>query len=558
MAGFAAWVADTTVELGSPAVHCLLREGATIADAVEAMRPGGPTAVRLHASRWGVLRAAVVHGTRDELIEALVRRADLRAEHVEQAFGVPLEKVRAVIGEHPLDHQRRLEAIDAIIADGELHDAIVASAAAIRRRLVTYLERRLVLTDDAPIVLCDIGWGGMIQAGLSRVFSSMGLTHPVVGLYGMVGPGGEDRKAQGARMLSYVPIRDFRSVDDAAAIARNPELIERVTTPRLGTLLDFTDAGEPVCQDIDSDHRPPSLEAAQRGVSDAVATAATMLDEPLVHAWGNDHDVRGLLAAAMASTLTAPDPRLAGAVGDWQHDDVAGTGQVALTAGGLADLLAFANPVDLADIPMTDTFWIPGLASTGDGGLAAQLEAIAAGVSAEQLCPPNPLGSCLVAVFPRNGVRAELLWHRTPRVNSAGWSLVRLRGSVSSLRVIRIDPSEVGASIEIGLLRVRVHHAAGVDDWVLDALGDRRLRIDGGRALGPRVVAMRPLGQWLVRPPQVSGIHAVEVDVAYRGLPVGGVPRVAMMPRWRSLPRRTARYGRSAVRRAQRTLRSWR
>jgi len=174
LAGFSRWVSDSTTELGATHTHCMLREGATIAELMQVTAPHGATPVPLHVSRWVTMRAAVVDGTVDELVTALARRADLTADHVAHAFACDPDEVRRVLGADRVDAGELRDACIALSADDELRSTIVESASALRSRVLRYLHGRLQLDDDAPIVLADVGWGGTIQEGLTRILRSEG------------------------------------------------------------------------------------------------------------------------------------------------------------------------------------------------------------------------------------------------------------------------------------------------------------------------------------------------------------------------------------------------
>ena len=555
MAGFAAWASVTTERLGSGAVHCLLREGGTIAELVRRVRPDGPEPIEMHSSRWGVLRAAVVTGSTDELYAALARRADFRAEHVSEAFGVDLALVRSVVDDGPHDHRMRASALAAIAHHDELREAIVDSSRRLRRGLEAYLHRTLRL-DGGPIVLCDIGWSGMIQQGLTRVIRGMGIDHEVVGLYCALTPAGEERVSQGARMLGYLPSHGGhgRAEEATAVIIRNPEILERVMTPPTGTLLSFDESGEPVCKDT-TEERHPSLDVARDGLLDFASVAAPTIREH-IDTWVDDTDFRIALEESIAAVLQSPDRRLAAQLGQWHHDDVAGTASEVLAASWFERLLPFANAHDLASVPMTDVFWLPGLAAVASEPLAAQLRAVQAGAPSELLCPPNRLGVATITAYPQGSLRAAGQWRDTPRTSPEGWSLVTMRCTVPSLRSVVVQPCESGGVVEFGIVGAEwttadgAHHTTLVDDLGAPADGIG-LRIVSGRLLGSRTVGFAQGGHLLVSPPVslAASITAVRLDIAYRGITLDkAARRVVEPPFLRTAPRRVAQWAKARLR----------
>lgn len=555
MAGFAAWASVTAERLGAGAVHCLLREGGTIAELMRRVRPDGPEPVEMHSSRWGVLRAAVMTGSVDELYAALARRADFRAEHVSEAFGVDLGLVRSVVDDGPHDHRMRAAALSAIAAHDELRNAIVDASGHLRAGLEEYLRRTLRL-DAGPIVVCDIGWSGMIQQGLTRVVRGMRIDNEVVGLYCALTPAGEERVSQGARMVGYLPSRGGhgRADEATAVIIRNPEILERVMTPPTGTLLSFTAAGEPVCKDT-TEERHPSLDTARDGLLDYATVAAPTIREHL-DTWVDDTAFRIALEESVSAVLRSPDRRLAAQLGQWHHDDVAGTASEVLAASWFERLLPFANAHDLASVPMTDVFWLPGLAAVASEPLAAQLRAVQAGASSELLCPPNRLGVATITAYPQGSLRAAGQWRDTPRTSPEGWSLVTMRCTVPSLRSVVVQPCDTGGVVEFGIVGAEWTTADGsVHTSLVDDLGAPSdgvgIRIVSGRLLGSRTVGFAQGGHLLVTPPSAlaSSITAVRLDIAYRGITLDKAARRVVEPPFiTTAPRRLAQWAKSRLR----------
>ncbi len=86
LAGFANWASETAERHGASTVHCLLREGAVIADLIARTRRNGPATRLVHASRWALVRAAVFDGTPEEIFTVIERRTRFRPAHLASAF----------------------------------------------------------------------------------------------------------------------------------------------------------------------------------------------------------------------------------------------------------------------------------------------------------------------------------------------------------------------------------------------------------------------------------------------------------------------------------------
>jgi hypothetical protein len=560
MAGFAAWASVTTEELGGAAVHCLLREGGTIAELIRRVRPGGAPPVEVHASRWAILRAAVFTGSVDELYGALARRADFRAEHVADAFGVPLALVQKVVGDTPHDHRARAGAVERIAAHPELREQIVASSARLRGGVERYLERTLHLGGEGPVVLCDIGWSGMIQQGITDIAHGMGIDRDVVGLYSAITTVGQERASQGARMLAYLPSVGAagRAAAASAVIIRNPEILERIMTPPVGTLLEFTTEGEPVCME-GTEPRTESLDLAQQGLLDVATCLAASISADLA-TWTADAEFRIALAESVAAVLQSPDGRVAEPLGGWHHDDVAGTASETLAVHWVDRLLPFANAYDLALVPMTDAFWLPGVAAVASERLAGQMLAVQQGASADLLCPPTPLGEALVTAFSKGSLRAVASWKDTPRTNPDGWSLVIFRCSLPSLRAFTAHVADRGGIVEFGLIQLELTTDDGVHTEVIESFDHPCVQLVLGRRLGTRTAGFAEGGHLVVSAPAGTGgtVHAARISIAYRGLLIDDVDRRLVEPsRLVAVPRRLLWRAKDALRGPAKVVLGW-
>ena len=521
MAGFALWVAATTEELGANTTHCLLREGARIAELIDIVRPDAPERVLVHASRWGIMRAAVVTGTPRELERALARRADLRAEHLVEAFGCDITDATRVLGSPVVARTDMVAAFEAVAADTVLVEQILDRAAVLRRNALAYLERRLRL--DGPLVLCDIGWGATIQEGLTDILRAGGHDQPVTGLYALLSPPGVARAGEGADVRCYLPLvgPEGSMIDVASAAVRHPEFLERINTPQVGTLLEFDDDGEPVCRPDDHDPIPESLQLAQRGVVDFCHEWQRMVGgEPELREVWLEPGHAGAALTAFAATITGPDPRLAATLGTWTHDDVAGTNHESLTGTAFARWVRYANGVDAADITMHDVFWVPGAASAANSPLAFQLAALADGAHPDVVCPPSTTGVARIAVFPPGSSLASAQQEVTPRQSGGGWLLLQLRTPVPGLRSIRIDLGDVPLLAEIADAEIVVTGPSG-ETIVVD--GVEQLRRAGtwvsGRWLSDRRAAVAASGHLLVDLPTdlpADRAEAVRASIAFR------------------------------------------
>ncbi len=540
MAGFAGWVSATAEELGAGHIHCLLREGGRIADLIDIVRPNGPPRQLVHASRWAIMRAAVMSGTPIELETALARRASMRAEHIAEAFGCNVDAVAKVIGGPVVPDNQRADAYDAIANDVALREEIVAASAALRRNVMTYLDRTLQL-DDGPLVLTDIGWGGTIQEGLRAILDEAKVNNDIVGLYALLSPPGERRAGSGAHLRSYLPTigHGGRSIASARVAARHPEFLERINTPAIGTLLSFTDAGEPVTQPDDHDNIGPSLKAAQRGVLDFCTTAANLgvLRGTSGDEWFGDETFAATALESLVTVIGAPDPRLAAELGTWEHDDVAGTAAEALSNDSFGRWAPFANGVDVGEITMHEVYWVPGVASAAGTSLASQIAALADGSHPDIVCPPSTTGLARIALFPPGSDLASSQLEVIPRTGTAGWMLLQHHAQVPGLRSIRIDVGTEAAMVDFGDARVVLNEGSDTEVILADSVDE--LRALGtwvnGRWLGNSQAIAHRGGHLLINLPieVASSVDTVSVTAGVRTWVAPASTTAAVLPRWR-------------------------
>ncbi len=534
LTGFADWIVDRAADLDARHVHYLLREGAFIADVVDELRENAPTRVHIHASRWVMSRAAVIDGTADELIRALLRRAVFHPAHVTEAFDVDPRLVERVVGRTPLDDARAIPAIEALAEDDEARSAIVSSAAELRRRVLRYLNRRIQPTADGRIVLCDIGWGGTIQEALGDILRSGGHDVELIGLYMMLSRPGRERAAAGQHLAGYLPDDGVTPIGvtrqrttDPDTVMRTPEIPEQLCTPELGTLLDIDPSGEPIVDD-DVGGAIESRRAARRGVLDFAAARRTALPTASHDPRLRSDAYRAALLSGLAGTIRRPSRRLASELGGWQHDDVGGRHHEPLIPDDAEELLRYANAADVDLIGTRHVYWLHGAAALSNAALAAQLDAIEAGIDPDEICPRSDVGPALIAVFPPGDVLATAQERRVPHRAPSGWTSMRLTTAVDRLRDVRIDIGTEPLIFELG--RISVRSADRSVDVLVEHAVDPRLRWRGGAPTGPKTGALASGGHLTIGFGDVSIDGVLEIEAAVRALPAAvGSHRVGII-----------------------------
>ena len=549
--GFVRWVADCTEELGATTVHCLLREGGTIADLIDVVAPKRVDARRVHASRWVDMRAAVIDGTIDEVRDAIVRRGTTSAAHVERAFGVDAAVVRAAWDGRDAVRPDLLDRYVARLLDHDgVREQIVAASAELRGRVLRQLDRELIVEPGRPLVLCDVGWGGSIQQALVRILRSAGSEQPVVGLYFALSATGEERAALGASMRSYLPsILDDEEVSVATrTVAHHADSIERVLTPPIGTFIDVTTGGEPVVA-TDVEVHPPSLQRSREGLMSFALDAAEHHPSSSRLRSG-DPAYRAMLAETLADVIAHPSPGIAEALLEWPHDDVGGEQAGPLGGTEIAEIVRWSNLRDIESLRRTEPAWIEGIAAATNPALAAQIAAARHNLPAGDLVPPSPCGVSRLSAFPIGSDLAEPQVAERLATHPDGWSVLRLRGPYESLRAIRFDAGDVAALVQFQRFDIAIRPVDGPEHTV---------RTDDLRAGAFEWVDARPVAA--DRYAEHSGGHLVVPIAAEIGAGPGDLDVIVVFRRWLidaddpALRPDVRTVARGQVRRARRAIR---
>lgn len=545
----AAWMSDRAAELGVGSLHCFLREGATLADLARTTRPEGPIPRTVNASRWVFLRASVIAGVPEELDRALARRSMFEAHHVADAFNVPVSDVRRVIGSDAVPVHRRPMICEQLMGDRVIRDAVMASSGELRGRLVRYLDNALAPTTvdgRERVVVADIGWAGTIQMGLEEIMRAEGRPIETIGLYLMLSPLGVQRSHLGRRMYGFLPTGGG---DGAAAgiVGRNPELLEQICTPEIGTLIDIDHSGAPIIAEA-MKHQSDSHALARRGLYDFVRAAceagALGRSSPL----SDDPSTRSALLAGLAQTLQYPTPELARRLCEWSHDDVAGKSVEQMVDPSWQRAIGYLDASSARAVTMNELFWLPGAAALENPTLAAQLDAVERGVDADRLCPPSELGESLVAVFAHGTSHAEVQRRRVPSIGPNGWMLQWAEGPLPSVRSVRVDFGDRPGFVELGFIEIILTTSDGTERIEICRVDANELVWHDAHVVAKRLVSVGYAGRVVVTVPEALGgqVDAVAVKVAFRAWGTEP-PRVAVVP--------IVRRARSAMWRLARGLR---
>ena len=394
LTGFAEWVVEAAEREGTDVVWCPMREGELLSELInEAARAKGSKvqAKPLWLSRH-VTSVAMLDEVDTETLSGLVRRSyHLTVRGLLDILHLRPGDVPALASElnTVLDNSHVLERVAAALTESPLvRSQMTATVTRARARLITALRQAGAL-DTPDLTLVDLGWGGTIQYQLGRVLALADIPIVPAGLYLAT----EDRAARvyqaGLRAEGYLAQAGVpREV--STTLARSPEILEQCVNALCGSLVDFTDEGEPVLGPVVDG---PAQTAERKAAQDGMRAFQALWNRYSVANTGwpslSSEAASRRLANIIVSALHAPTSDEAQVFGNWQHEDNFGSTHVTrVIPEDLAAAIAYLSPNDLDDLQLRDAFW-PRLVAAADPSLAAQVEAVHLGHVDKQVFEPS-------------------------------------------------------------------------------------------------------------------------------------------------------------------------
>ncbi len=366
--GFAEWAHRRAREEGVNTVYCMMREGEFLSRLLNGARGYLRSPVRaemLWMSRHVSSRAAIFEAGIDELRTFLDRQVAPTLADLCDTLGIGLVQ----LPELAADAATRLD--DPQLADlvlrrlteqPHVRAAIVARSAEVRSRLVDYVVRTVKPTDGRAVVV-DLGWGCTIQVNLDAALAGAGAGIDTLGLYLLTNEGALERTLDGVRSEGFLASAGFP--DQASWITRSPEILEQVCMHDEGTLIDFTDDGEPMLRD-----------SPQSGVQTLQRAAVQRGILAFQREWGRYHEVlppeaRGLDSSAVRQLVTtttrfivSPTTEEVGLFAAWLHDQNFGSqSSDQVVNDDFVATLQYLTPRQLLGLPMTKVYWPFGAAA---------------------------------------------------------------------------------------------------------------------------------------------------------------------------------------------------
>ncbi|GLW93359.1 hypothetical protein Aglo03_41750 [Actinokineospora globicatena] len=430
LTGFAEWVAHQAHEAGTPVVWCPMREGELFAAMINKAAEARGWAVRARPvwlSRH-VVTVATLDATEPEAVREFLRpRHELTVRQLLETLHLHPGDVPALVDslDAMFDNDGTITAVcTALTETPHLRNRLSVMVTATRERLLRSLREAGALDSD-QLTIVDIGWGGTIQLRLAELLHRAGIDIKPSGLYLATNERCTPVLLAGLRVEGYLG-QAGHPRDLTAAVSRSPEILEQSINALCGSLIDFTEDGEPVLGPVAG---TASQNTERRAVQDGIHAfqdnwhryVATDKNWPLLSAGAAPR-----LAAILTAVLRTPTAREASVLGNWQHDDNFGSAVVTrLIPDDLASAIPYLSPNDLDDLHMRDSFW-PALLAASDPKLGAAARALAAGaVDPEVFEASGEPFATRLRFLDEKGT-----WHDGPsrrvRINHNGLSFARL------------------------------------------------------------------------------------------------------------------------------------
>ncbi|TDD88115.1 HAD family hydrolase [Saccharopolyspora karakumensis] len=432
LTAFAEWVARRAHEAGHQDLWCPMREGELLSELINnaAAKHGWEVTARPIWLSRQVTSLATLDCYDENSVEDFIGRsyrltiAQLLASLHLRPGDVPALADKLDMSLDQPDLRRRVTV--ALTEAPHLRNRLASTVTAARDRLLRALRKTGAL--ESPVLpLVDLGWGGTIQYQLTRVLERSRIDVRASGFYIVTDQRSARLSLTGGKAEGFLGQSGHPS-EVVQALTRSPEVIEQCVSALCGSLVDFTDDGDPV---LAPTNNSPAQDLERRSAQEGILAFQktwnqyTSIDDaqpwPALDAGGTAR-----LAAIMTAALRAPTSAEATVFGNWHHEDNFGSSVITrILPADLSAAVPYMSPGDLDDLHMRDAFW-PGLLAAGDPQLRAAITAVHT-----RAVDPGIFEMSHEAPETRLRFRtADDKWHEGPRrrvrINHNGLSFARL------------------------------------------------------------------------------------------------------------------------------------
>lgn len=380
LTAFAEWAARRAHESGQRVLWCPMREGELLSELINnaaAARGWNVTAKPIWLSRQ-VTSLATLDCYDEKSVEDFIGRsyrltiAQLLKSLNLRPGDVPAlaDKLDMLLDQRDL----RKKVTVALTEAPHLKNRLASTVTAARDRLLRALRKTGALESPA-LPLVDLGWGCTIQYQLTRVLERSRIDVRPSGFYLATDHRSARLSLTGGQAEGFLG-QSGHPHEVVQALTRSPEIIEQCVSALCGSLVDFTEDGDPVLaptnnsanQDLERRCAQEGILAFQRTWNQYAGGAQQW--PPL------DSSGTARLATIMTAALRAPTVAEATVFGNWRHEDNFGSSiTTRILPEDLVAAVPYMSPGDLDDLHMRDAFW-PGLLAAGDTKLHAAITAV--------------------------------------------------------------------------------------------------------------------------------------------------------------------------------------
>jgi len=567
---FAEWIHSRAQAQGADVVYCMMREGEFLTRLVNGARSylGSPVRARpIWLSRQVCARAAISTATPEELTRFLHRRLPPTVKHFCDSVGIGLEQLGEVHtgADQRLDDPELIQRVlHHVATDGSTKSAVLAGAARLRARLVDYFLAT-VEDHDRPVVLVDLGWGGTIQAYLDQALRRGCADVRTVGLYLLTNEGVLERVLDGMHAEGFLASAGLPV--DASWIIRCPEILEQVCMHDEGSLVDFSEDGDPVLGP--PDHSPSQAlqrTAVQAGILAFQEQWARYSDVVPRTTRSLDTGARSQLTKMVSRFIVRPTPEETTLFAGWAHDQGFGSRDTEpMVAPETAGALRHMTPRHLLELPMTKAYWTFALASMYSPPMAMGAAAIAEGLLPQEALDPTQPCQVRVLVDQGGGFGEAMCVLAGPNTN--GLCYARAEVGTRPIRAVMLRVGESTALLRVDWMRL-VLARQGVPSPTVVAMtgtgGFPATMLQNGRTLSDNVLLSHsavPEVVYTCPPEWGSSVYRAEVEMAFAWMPLPPLPSnpagnvEVLLQAARLVSRRAGRAWTSAAREANERFR---
>ncbi len=273
-----------------------------------------PSTARVEISRFAAIAASLT--TRDAYLKQFALEADLNPPTLARQMLFEEPEIEALVGDPQNEEERQAASIRlrAELKKGQRQKLTSRRARARADRLIEHVRLAVDPQPGDVLMLVDLGYNGSAQDRVDALLADA-FDVRVAGRYLLL----REKAATGLDKKGLIDDRHF-DPELLEALCGNVAVIEQLATCEMGSVIDFTDRGEPI-------RKESAVKGAQSEVRDRVQRGVQIYAQaaarpPIVRRC-DMHGERGLREAALA-TLTRfmflPDAKELAVLKSFEHD----------------------------------------------------------------------------------------------------------------------------------------------------------------------------------------------------------------------------------------------